>query len=68
MERVELLRGANSGLYGQGNLGGIINSVSKAPYRGQVNEVALHIRLRPMRKLHRSVRISHARATGQYCW
>jgi iron complex outermembrane receptor protein len=41
MERVELLRGANSGLYGQGNLGGIINSVSKAPYRGQVNEVAL---------------------------
>ncbi|WP_424814118.1 TonB-dependent siderophore receptor [Roseococcus sp. YIM B11640] len=41
MERVELLRGANSGLYGQGNLGGIINSISKAPYRGQTNEVAL---------------------------
>lgn len=41
MERVELLRGANSALYGQGNLGGLINSVSKAPYRGQVNEVAL---------------------------
>lgn len=41
LERLELLRGANSGLYGQGNLGGIINGVSKAPYRGQVNEVAL---------------------------
>ncbi|MBL6079668.1 TonB-dependent siderophore receptor [Belnapia sp. T18] len=41
MERVELLRGANSGLYGQGNLGGIINSVSKAPYLGQVNQMAI---------------------------
>ncbi|RVT97802.1 TonB-dependent siderophore receptor [Rhodovarius crocodyli] len=41
MERVELLRGANSGLYGQGNLGGIINSVSKTPYVGQTNEVAI---------------------------
>ncbi|WP_149536607.1 TonB-dependent siderophore receptor [Siccirubricoccus phaeus] len=41
MERVELLRGANSGLYGQGNLGGIINSISKAPYIGQPNEVAI---------------------------
>lgn len=41
LERLELLRGANSGLYGQGNLGGIINGISKAPYRGQVNEVAL---------------------------
>ncbi|MDO9709104.1 TonB-dependent siderophore receptor [Paracraurococcus lichenis] len=41
MERVELLRGANSGLYGQGNLGGIINAISKAPYPGQVNEVAI---------------------------
>ncbi|MBL6458377.1 TonB-dependent siderophore receptor [Belnapia sp. T6] len=41
MERVELLRGANSGLYGQGNLGGIINAISKAPYPGQTNEVAL---------------------------
>lgn len=41
MERVELLRGANSGLYGQGNLGGIINAVSKRPYAGQVNQVAI---------------------------
>ena len=41
LERLELLRGANSGLYGQGNLGGIINGISKAPYRGQTNEVAL---------------------------
>ncbi|WP_169747456.1 TonB-dependent siderophore receptor [Belnapia moabensis] len=41
MERVELLRGANSGLYGQGNLGGIINSISKTPYPGQVNQVAI---------------------------
>ena len=41
MERIELLRGANSGLYGQGNLGGIINAISKAPYPGQTNEVAL---------------------------
>ncbi|MCO6417750.1 TonB-dependent siderophore receptor [Siccirubricoccus sp. KC 17139] len=41
MERVELLRGANSALYGQGNLGGIINAISKAPYLGQTNEVAI---------------------------
>lgn len=41
MERIELLRGANSALYGQGNLGGIINAISRTPYAGQVNEVAL---------------------------
>jgi iron complex outermembrane receptor protein len=40
MERVELIRGAASALYGSGNLGGIINSISKVPYLGQPNQVA----------------------------
>ncbi len=41
MERVEVLRGTSSALYGQGNLGGIVNAVSKTPQPGQVNQVAL---------------------------
>lgn len=41
MERMELLRGTTSALYGQGNLGGLINAVSKTPYDGQLNQVAL---------------------------
>lgn len=41
MERIELLRGATSALYGQGNLGGLINAVSKTPYEGQLNQLAL---------------------------
>jgi iron complex outermembrane recepter protein len=41
MERIELLRGTSSALYGQANLGGIVNAVSKTPYLGQLNQVAL---------------------------
>ena len=41
MERIELLRGTSSSLYGQANLGGIVNAVSKVPQPDQVNQVAL---------------------------
>ena len=40
MERMELLRGTASALYGQGNLGGLVNAVSKTPYPGQVRQIA----------------------------
>ncbi|SDC98395.1 TonB-dependent siderophore receptor [Belnapia rosea] len=40
MERVELLRGTSSALYGQANLGGIVNAISKVPQPDQVNQVA----------------------------
>jgi len=41
MERMELLRGTNSALYGQANLGGLVNSVSKMPHEDQLNQLAL---------------------------
>jgi len=41
LERLEVLRGASSALYGSGQLGGILNAVSKVPQPGQVNEVSL---------------------------
>lgn len=41
MERVELLRGPASMLFGQGSLGGLVNLVSKRPQEIPFNEVVL---------------------------
>jgi iron complex outermembrane receptor protein len=43
MERIEVLRGSSSALYGQSNLGGIINAVSRIPQPDQRNTVALQL-------------------------
>ncbi|QEO18251.1 TonB-dependent siderophore receptor [Acetobacter vaccinii] len=40
LEEMDVLRGASSALYGSGQLGGIINAVSKRPTRDQTNELA----------------------------
>ncbi|GFE94964.1 MULTISPECIES: TonB-dependent siderophore receptor [unclassified Gluconobacter] len=40
LEEMDVLRGASSALYGSGQLGGIINAVSKRPRENQQNEVA----------------------------
>lgn len=39
LEEMDVLRGASSALYGSGQLGGIINAVSKRPHPDQVNEI-----------------------------
>jgi len=39
LEEMDVIRGASSALYGSGQLGGIINAVSKRPRADQVNEV-----------------------------
>lgn len=41
LERVEVLKGPSSGLYGQSPPGGLINMVSKRPTANQINEVEL---------------------------
>ncbi|MDR3517700.1 MAG: TonB-dependent siderophore receptor [Azospirillaceae bacterium] len=41
LERLEVLRGASSALYGGGSLGGIIDGVSKVPRPDQVNEMSV---------------------------
>lgn len=41
MERIEVLRGPPSVLYGQAPVGGIINSVSKRPQSEQANEITI---------------------------
>ncbi|APH53395.1 Outer membrane siderophore receptor [Granulibacter bethesdensis] len=41
MERIEVLRGAVSPLYGSGNLGGLINAVSKQPRLNQQNQMQI---------------------------
>ncbi|CAM5761271.1 Ferrichrome outer membrane transporter/phage receptor [Labrys miyagiensis] len=41
LERVEILRGPGSVLYGQGNPGGLVNLVSKLPTAGTQNEIQL---------------------------
>ncbi len=41
MERIELLRGTSSALYGQANLGGVVNAISKVPQPNPVNMIAL---------------------------
>ncbi|GAA4501161.1 TonB-dependent siderophore receptor [Gluconacetobacter tumulicola] len=40
LEEMDLLRGATSALYGSGQLGGIINAVSKRPRADQKDEIA----------------------------
>lgn len=39
LEEMDVLRGATSALYGSGQLGGIINAVSKRPHEDQKNEI-----------------------------
>nr|WP_314072789.1 TonB-dependent siderophore receptor [uncultured Roseococcus sp.] len=41
LERLEVLRGASSGLFGQGNPGGVINGVSRTPQLNMRNTVQL---------------------------
>nr|WP_294917680.1 TonB-dependent siderophore receptor [uncultured Neokomagataea sp.] len=41
LESMDIIRGASSALYGSGQLGGIINAVSKRPKIDQTNEVDL---------------------------
>ncbi|WP_336760668.1 TonB-dependent siderophore receptor [Asaia sp. VD9] len=41
LEEMDVLRGASSALYGSGQLGGLINAVSKRPRADQTNELAL---------------------------
>ncbi|MFD1703307.1 TonB-dependent siderophore receptor [Methylopila henanensis] len=43
LERVEVLRGASSSLYGGGNIGGIINYVSKRPLDHDFGEIEVGI-------------------------
>ncbi|WP_020186483.1 TonB-dependent siderophore receptor [Methylopila sp. 73B] len=43
LERVEVLRGASSSLYGGGNIGGIINYVSKRPLDHDFNQIEVGI-------------------------
>jgi iron complex outermembrane recepter protein len=42
-ERIEVLKGPASVLYGQSNVGGIVNIVSKRPLDEQLNEVGIRI-------------------------
>lgn len=39
LDRIDVVRGPASSLFGQGDAGGIVNRVSKKPYANQVNEV-----------------------------
>ncbi|WP_241502786.1 TonB-dependent siderophore receptor [Bombella intestini] len=41
MEEMDIIRGSSSALYGSGQLGGIINAVSKRPTKNQVNVVSV---------------------------
>jgi iron complex outermembrane receptor protein len=43
LERVEVLRGPSSVLYGQGGIGGVVNLVSKRPVAGNQREVQLQV-------------------------
>jgi len=51
IERVEILRGPASVMFGQGDVGGIINRVSKLPQREAVREVQVQIGSDARRKL-----------------
>ncbi|GHD54264.1 ferrisiderophore receptor [Marinobacter persicus] len=43
LERVEVIRGPSSVLYGQGNVGGLINLATKRPQAEQANELRLEV-------------------------
>jgi iron complex outermembrane receptor protein len=51
LERVEVLRGPSSVLYGQGTTGGIINMVSKRPQFERAGEVGLQVGTHDRRQL-----------------
>ncbi|MCX8667191.1 TonB-dependent siderophore receptor [Acetobacteraceae bacterium B3987] len=41
MEEMDIIRGSSSSLYGSGQLGGIINAVSKRPTKNQTNVISI---------------------------
>lgn len=41
LERVDVLKGPSSVVYGQGGPGGVVNQISKRPVDGQINEVGV---------------------------
>ncbi len=41
MEEMDIIRGSSSALYGSGQLGGIINAVSKRPTKNQTNVISI---------------------------
>jgi len=43
MERIEVLRGSASALYGQTNIGGIVNATSRTPQLGMRNTIATQV-------------------------
>lgn len=43
LDRVEVLRGPSSMLYGRGSTGGVINQVSKTPFKSDWNEVSASV-------------------------
>lgn len=51
LEQVEVLKGASSMLFGRGATGGVINQVSKAPSRTQLNEASVTVGTQPSLRL-----------------
>lgn len=43
LERVDVLKGPSSVMYGQGGPGGVVNQISKRPVDGQVNEIGVEV-------------------------
>jgi len=43
MERIEVLRGSASALYGQTNIGGIVNAISRTPQTGMRNTIGTQV-------------------------
>jgi len=43
LERVDVLKGPSSVMYGQGGPGGVVNQVSKRPVLGQMNELGIEM-------------------------
>ena len=50
LERVDVIKGPSSVMYGQGGPGGVVNQVSKRPTLGQVNEVGLEVGTQDLRR------------------
>ncbi|MBB4844274.1 iron complex outermembrane receptor protein [Paucibacter oligotrophus] len=67
LERVEVLRGPSSVLFGQGDVGGLVNWVSKLPRQQAVNEVELQLGGNALRQLGIDLGGS-ADAEGRLLW
>lgn len=66
LERVEILRGPVSGLYGAGDLGGIVHRIAKRPQPGHVNEVGLSLGNYASRQLRAD--LGGALGSGDHAW